>query len=144
VAGVGAQGIRQGLGESALQHAGIEVWLTRGTSFLPRLEGWCQALVDIPDRLVRCRLLDNGAAQLEVVVGDGLQAEQTSKGGENDKKERRLVGIFGVLHINKNWSVFETHLVVLALTHKFVDYRVHTRHRYFQNCGSGSNMQRIV
>ena len=62
------------LWEPALQHAGIEVRLTRGTGLLPGLEGGRQALVDVPDSLVRGRLLYDGAPQLKIVIGYSLQA----------------------------------------------------------------------
>ena len=71
VSGPGAERLGQGAGESALQVRRVEKRLTRGAvllaMLLPGQDGGGEGLVDVADGALGGRLLDEGAAELEVV-----------------------------------------------------------------------------
>ena len=71
MSGPGAERLGQGAGESALQVRRVEKRLTRGAvllaMLLPGQDGGGEGLVDVADGALGGRLLDEGAAELEVV-----------------------------------------------------------------------------
>lgn len=72
---LGLQTVRQVHGEAAMQLGLVKKWLVASLGFGSVGVLLDQALINLPDGLLGCCLLKNGATQIQVVSGDHLHGQ---------------------------------------------------------------------